>query len=177
METVLKDLGKYKSNILTSLLNSDDIKDIITDGKYDEEEWYGINDDDNGILYKQIFPALYIDETQTEVKSYICFDTECPRIPTGTTKNVKIIVWCLCHKQHMRYNKKGYWGNRADILADAVEQTLREFEKNNIKKGKGKYGIGSLQLESVTIRSSDNKKYYGRQLVFNAPDFLFKDKE
>ena len=49
METVLKDLGKYKSNILTSLLNSDDIKDIITDGKYDEDEWYGINDDDNGI--------------------------------------------------------------------------------------------------------------------------------
>ena len=44
---------KYKSNILTSLLNSDDIKDIITDGKY-EDEWYRINDDDNGILYKQI---------------------------------------------------------------------------------------------------------------------------
>ena len=54
---------------------------------------------------------------------------------------------------------------------------IQLFEKNNMKKGKGKYGIGSLQLESVTLRSSDNKKYYGRQLVFNAPDFLFKDKE
>ena len=43
METVLKDLGKYKSNILTSLLNSDDIKDIITDGKYDEDEFRSLS--------------------------------------------------------------------------------------------------------------------------------------
>lgn len=165
-------MGFYKNGLLSPILNSDDIKDILVGQNYSDEMWYG-NDDNHGILYKQIFPYLYIDETQTKVNAFICFETDMPRIPTATIKDMKLIVWCLCHKDCMKYSKKGYFGDRADILADAVERAIRQSEQENEKKGRSKFGIGNLKLESVTYLTSLNKEYYGRQMIFTTPDFKF----
>lgn len=175
IETVIKDIGSYKNSFLSSVLNSVDIKDIMLVGEeYSDDMWYGVDDNDYGIVYRQIFPYLYIDETQTKVNTYICFETEIPRISSATIKDVKLIVWCLCHKKCMKYSKKGYSGTRADILADAVERTLHQTEVDSQDKGKSKFGIGKLHLDSVTYITSQNKEYYGRQLVFTVPEFKTK---
>lgn len=169
--TIVKDMGSYKNEFLSPILNSDDIKDIMLVGEeYSDDMWYGIDDDD-GIVYRQIFPYLYIDETQTQVNTYICFETDIPNIPTATIKDMKLIVWCLCHKRCMKYSKNGYSGTRADILADAVERTLRQAEADSQNKGRSKFGIGKLHLESVTYMASQYKDYYGRQMIFTVPDF------
>lgn len=177
-DTVLRDIGLYKEKILSSLLDSDDIKDILLiEENYTDELWYGKEDDDSdyGIQYKQIFPFLYIDETQTKVKSYLCFDIDTPSFNSRSTKEIKIIIWCICHKDNMKFSKTGYSGTRADILADAVERALRNSE-TIINDGKitARFGIGDLHLDSVTQLSSQNKVYYGRQLIFTTPDFMIK---
>lgn len=171
-ETIIKDMGSYKNGFLSPILNSDDIKDIMLVGEeYSDDMWYGVDDDDYGIVYRQIFPYLYIDETQTKVNTYICFETDIPRIPTETIKDMKLIVWCLCHKRCMKYSKKGYSGTRVDILADAIERTLYQSEIDSQNKGKAKFGIGKLHLDSVTYMAPQNKEYYGRQMIFTVPDF------
>lgn len=166
-EVVLKDIGLIKNRILPLLLNSNDVMEIILGKGYTNEQVWGNddNDEDYGIVYRQVFPYLYIDDTQTEVLSYLCYEVDVPRIPTGTIKEMKIIVWAYCHKDCMKYSKKGFLGTRADILADAVERVLCDSNK---------FGIGKLHLDSVTYLNSVNKEYYGRQLIFTVPDFKAK---
>lgn len=118
-------------------------------------------DDVESLIYSQIFPYLYTDETQTEVLPYLCIEVDIPRIPTNTVKDMKLIVWAYCHKEGMRYSKKGYIGTKVDILADMIERQLRESDK---------FGIGKLQLQSVSYFFPSNK-YYGKQLIYNMPDF------
>lgn len=158
--SILKDMGSYKNTLLSALINSDDICELLFNKKpYDE-------DDVENLIYTQIFPYLYIDETQTEVMTYLCFEVDMPRIPTGTVKDMKLIIWAYCHKDTMKYSKKGYSGTKVDILADMVESQLRESDK---------FGIGKLQLLSCTY-FSPNSKYYGKQLVYNMPDFKISNR-
>lgn len=166
-ETVLKDIGLMKNRILPLLLSSTDIMEILLGKGYTQEQVWGAdnNDNDYGIVYKQIFPYLYIDDTQTEVLSYLCFEIDIPRIPTATIKEMKLIIWVYCHKGCMNYSHKTFLGTRADILADAIERELGNSQK---------FGIGKMHLESATNLTSSNKHYYGRQLVFTVPDFKTK---
>lgn len=168
METsVNRDLGRCKNILANILVDSEDIKEIMVFGEpYSDEMWYGKDNDENdfGIIYKQIFPHLYASETQTRVKPFIFFETNIYRIPTSAIKDIKITIWCLCHKNCMQFSKKGYLGTRADILADAVERSLNDTYR---------FGIGKLRLESVTNMSVlDN--YYGREMIFTCPDFKEK---
>lgn len=157
-EAVLKDIGLYKNRLISTFLNSDDItKLLLNKNIYSEEEV-------DNLLYSQVFPYLYVDETQTEVLSYLCLEVNIPRIPTTTIKDVQIIIWAYCHKDCMQYSKKGFLGTRADILADMVERELRDSDR---------FGIGKLKLTSVS-HFFPNNKYYGREMRFTIPDFKVK---
>lgn len=156
-ETVLKDIGIYKNNISPLFLDSQDICELLLGKGYTDEN---ITD----LMYTQIFPYLYIDETQTDVLSYLCFEVNIPRIPTANIKDIQIIIWAYCHKDIMKYSKKGYSGSRTDILADMVERVLRDSYD---------FGIGKLHLDSVGC-INPHSKYYGRQLIFTVPDFRVK---
>lgn len=153
--SILKDMGKYKNTLISALISSDDICELMFNKKTYTEE------DVDNLIYTQIFPYLYTDETQTEVLPYLCIDVDVQRIPTGTIKDMRLFVWCYCHKEGMKYSKKGYSGTKVDILADMVERQLRESDE---------FGIGKLQLVSCTHFFPHNK-YYGKQLVYSMPDF------
>lgn len=165
--TIIKDIGLYKNRLVNLLLQSPDICEALLGLGYTEEDVFGDenDDDDYGIVYRQVFPYLYIDETQTTVLPYLCLEVDIPRVPTRTIKDMKIIIWCYCHRDCMKYSKKGYLGTRADILSDMVERQLRSSEK---------FGIGLLQLDSVTYLSNTNSNYYGRQMIFTISDFTIK---
>lgn len=156
--TVLKDIGSCKQRLLTAVVNDDDICGLLLDKKSYTE------DDVDGLMYTQIFPYLYTDETQTETLTYLCFEVDVPRFSSGTVKDLKMIVLAYCHKGIMKYSKKGYYGTRVDILADMVERKLRDSYD---------FGIGKPELVSVT-NFFPNNKYYGRQLVYNIPEFKIK---
>lgn len=153
--SILKDMGSYKNTLLSYFINCDEICELMFNKKPYTE------DDVDNLIYSQIFPYLYVDDTQDEVLSYLCIEVSVPRIPTGTIKDMKLIIWAYCHKDGMKYSKKGYSGTKADILADMVERVLRDSNK---------FGIGRLQLMSCE-HFFPNNKYYGRQLIYNIPDF------
>lgn len=154
MSQILKDIGTCKSAIINSILNDAEIMELMIGKKFTDEQV-------ENIVYNQVFPYLYIDETQTETKTYICCEVNVPRIPTNTIKDMVITIWVFCHKDIMKYSKKGYRGTRTDILADMIERNLRDSDK---------FGIGKVHLDSATC-ISPNTKLYGRQLVFTIPDF------
>lgn len=153
--SVLKDMGCYKSNLISAFLKSNEICELlINKTDYSDDE---IDD----LLYTHIFPYLYIDEVQTEVKTYICFEVDIPKFSTGTIKDMKLIIWIYSHKEDMKYSKQGYCGTKVDILADIIERQLRDSDE---------FGIGKLEIVSCTY-FIPNKKYYGKQLIYNMPDF------
>lgn len=159
MLQILKDIGVCKSAIINSLLNDNEIIEVMLGKNFTNEQV-------ENIVYDQVFPYLYIDETQTETKAYICCEVNIPRIPTNTIKDMTITIWAFCHKDIMKYSKKGYRGTRTDILADMIERNLRDSDK---------FGIGKVHLDSVTC-ISPNTKLYGRQMIFTIPDFKIKEK-
>lgn len=148
--TVLKDIGSCKQRLLTAVVNDDDICGLLLNKKSYTE------DDVDGLMYTQIFPYLYTDETQTETLTYLCFEVDVPRFSSGTVKDLKMIVLAYCHKDIMKYSKKGYYGTRVDILADMVERKLRDSYD---------FGIGKPELVSVT-NFFPNNKYYGVSLQY-----------
>lgn len=157
-EVVLKDIGVYKNRLVSAILNSNNIIQLLLNkDTYSDEE---VDD----LMYTQVFPYLYVDGTQTSVLSYLCIEINIPRIPTNTIKDIQIIVLAYCHKDCMKYTKKGYLGTRADILADMVERELRDSDR---------FGIGKLRLTSVS-HFFPNNKYYGREMRFTIPDFKVK---
>lgn len=160
IKTVIRDIGSYKNHLITLLQNSQEICELLLGDNYSDE-------DVDNMVYDQLYPYLYVDETQTEVKSYLCFEVDIPRIATATIKDMKIIIWAYCHKACMKYAVKGYLGTRVDILADMVERVFHDSRD---------FGIGKLRLESVTY-FFPNSKYYGRQMIYTIPDFAVKDLE
>ena len=84
--SVLKDIGSYKNKLLSAFVTSDDICELLFNKKPYTEE------DADNLLYSQVFPYLYVDETQTDVKAYICCEVDIPRVPTGTIKDMKLIT-------------------------------------------------------------------------------------
>lgn len=151
----LKDVGIYKNRILSIILNSEDIAELLLGKGYDKETV------DDKLLYKYVFPYLYINETQTEVKSYICMEVNVPHVSNNFYKDMKIVLWCYSHKDGMRYSKKDYLGTKSDILADMIDRRLNSSKD---------FGIGRLKLDSEThIIPSNN--YYGRQLIYTCTEF------
>lgn len=166
--TTLKDLGLYKNYLLNMIIQSDDIKDAMFVDKNKESKKHG---NLNQLIYKQIFPYLYVDETQTEVLPYICIEDDIPRVPTSTVKNMQLTIWAYAHKDCMQYdyyNYSGdYIGDRPDALCDMIDRIIMS-EENYYS-----FGIGKPELKSVGHLFPQNK-YYGRQLIYEIPDFKSK---
>lgn len=156
--TVLKDMGTYKDQLISTFANDADICELLLNKQTYTE------DDAGKLMYTQIFPYLYTDKDQADVLSYLCFEVDVAKIATNTIKDMKLIIWSYCHKDIMQYSKEGYSGTRVDILCDMVERQIRDYYK---------LGIGKAELVSVT-NFSPNDKYYGKQIVYNIPDFKIK---
>ena len=156
----LKDIGVYKNRLLTTIMNSEDICELILGKGYDKENI------DEKLVYKHVFPYLYVDDAQTETKTYICVEVSVPRTMDFTYKDMTIDIWCYCHKGIMKYSKKGFLGTRVDIVSDMIDRLLNS--SNN-------YGIGRLKLVSC-IPLNISKTHYGRHLTYKCAEFNIEKK-
>lgn len=150
---ILYDTASYKTELLSTLTGSADICELLLNSSTYTA------DDVNNLMYTQVFPYLYSDESQTDVLPYLCIEVDITKAPTNTVKDMQLTIWAYCHKDDMKYSKEGYFGTKADILSDMVERSLRESNKS---------GIETLKLQSVT-NLSPNEKYYGKQLIYTIP--------
>lgn len=153
-----KSRSLIKSQISKILFDSDEIYNILT-----EKVKNGTFKQQFAEYDKHVKSHLFVDDTLTDKGSYIFFDVALPQIrPRITT--CKIYVFVICHRDILDgFRLDGYFGNRADILTELVEETL--LDAGNVHS----YGIGQLNLEAVDIYNTAN--YYGAQLIFDVPNF------
>lgn len=154
----IKERGLFKQNIKNMLFASDDVMRVLVDNF-------------EGLTAKQkrekflesVKSHLFIDDTLTEKGTYIFFDIVVQNI-ASQTKECKIVMYLVCHRDLLDdFELEGFYGNRADVLSQAVERAL--LNKENAKQ----FGIGDLLLSSVDIYNSSN--YYGVQMIFDAECF------
>lgn len=74
-------------------------------------------------------------------------------------------MYAICHRDILEnYSKDGYFGNRADILSQMIEDALLN-DPDTVKD----FGIGDLILKSVDIYNAT--RFYGTIMTFEVPTF------
>ena len=111
--------GKFKTEISTALYKNQNIRDLIlgnTDGMSSRQIQIAFKD--------HVKSHLFIDDTITDATSYIFYDVRLPFMHS-TTKTCQVVMYAICHRDILEtYSKDGYYGDRADILAQMIEDTL-----------------------------------------------------
>ena len=153
-----KERGLYKTRISNALLKSNNIKEIILGDTSELKP--------KEILTKfknHVNSHLFIDETIKDTSTYIFFDVVMPQL-RPQTKSIQLYVYAICHRDILEnYQKEGYYGNRADILSEMIEETL--LDEDIVKE----FGIGDLELDNVDIYNSTT--FYGCIMVFSVHNF------
>lgn len=153
-----KERGEYKTRILNALLKSDNIKDLM----------FG---DKNDLTPKELFSEfrnhinshLFVDDTIKDTSTYIFFDVIMPRM-RPQVKSIQVLMYAICHRDILEnYSKEGYYGNRADILSEMIEEVL--IDESIVKE----FGIGDLELDNVDIYNSTT--FYGCIMSFSVHNF------
>lgn len=153
-----KERGKYKMRIAKALLESNNIKDLILGDTSGKKQIEVIKD-----FKKHVKSHLFIDETIKETETFIFYDIAVPAL-RPQVKELRLIVYCICHRDILEnYEKEDYYGNRADILSQMVEEIL--IDENIVKQ----FGIGDLTLDSVNIYNSTT--FYGCIMDFSVHNF------
>lgn len=151
--------GKFKQEIHTALYKSNNIKELLLDNMANMS-----TSDTRNLFKEHVKSHLFIDDTITETKSFIFYDVRMPNMHTNI-KNCQIILYAICHRDILdNYEKEGYYGNRADILSQMIEDCLI-----NDKEVSNSFGIGELSLDSVDIYNAT--RFYGCIMTFSVPDF------
>lgn len=151
--------GEFKQEINTALYKSDDIKELLLG------DTSGMSTSDKQELFKKhVKSHLFIDDTIEETDSFIFYDVRFPNLAENI-KNCQVVLYAICHRDILDdYVKDGYFGNRADILSQMIEDCLiNDAEVAN------SFGIGKLSLDSVDLYNST--RFYGVVMIFNVPNF------
>lgn len=158
-EKTTAERGKFKEEIHSALYKSQDIKDLLL-GDLGGMSTSKIQTD----FKNHVKSHLFIDDTIEDTDSFIFYDVRIPFLHSNT-KECQIILYAICHRDILDdYYREGYYGNRADILSQMIENCLINDEDTA-----NSFGIGKLSLDSVDIYSST--KFYGCIMTFSVPNF------
>lgn len=151
--------GKFKQEITSALYKSADIRDLLLG------DTSGMSTSDKQKSFrKHVKSHLFIDDTIEETDSFIFYDVRLPDLATQI-KDCQVVLYAICHRDILDdYVKEGYFGNRADILSQMIEDCLI-----NDEEVANSFGIGKLSLDSVDLYNAT--RFYGVVMIFNVPDF------
>ena len=151
--------GKFKQESTSALYKSADIRDLLLG------DTSGMSTSDKQKSFrKHVKSHLFIDDTIEETDSFIFYDVRLPDL-AAQIKDCQVILYAICHRDLLDdYVKEGYFGNRADILSQMIEDCLI-----NDEEVANSFGIGKLSLDSVDLYNAT--RFYGVVMIFNVPDF------
>lgn len=151
--------GKFKEEISSALYKSSNIRELLLG------DTSGMSASEVRARFKEhVKSHLFIDDTIEEATSFIFYDVIFPRLHTNV-KDCCVVMYLICHRDILDdYVKENYYGNRADILTQMVEDAL--INDDEVAKS---FGIGRLTLDSVDIYNS--RRFYGCMMTFTVPDF------
>lgn len=158
-EKQILDRGKFKMEIHSALYKSKNIVELLL-GDVSNMTSSQIQEQ----FKDHVKSHLFIDDTITDKTSFIFYDVVIPKFG-ATIKDLKIVMYAICHRDILDdYEKEGFYGNRADILAEMIEDVLI-----NDKEVSNSFGIGELTLEGLEIYNA--VRFYGCALTFGVPNF------
>lgn len=122
-----------------------------------------------------IFDYNFVDDTISDTRTYIFVETDIDTIVDSMFSMFNLYVCIFSHKTLVRLSDKttptlqdvikdGYYGNRVDVLCDAVDRLLN---------GNKTFGIGKVNPASrghLTLYSPNNK-YYGKCLKYTVNNY------
>ena len=151
--------GKFKQEIHSALYKSDEICELLLGNTN------GISASKKRELFQDhVKSHLFIDDTIQDTGSYIFYDVRCPDLRSNT-KTCMVVMYLICHRDILdNYSKEGYYGNRADVLSQMVENALLNDQDvvNN-------FGIGELALDGTDFYNAT--RFYGYLMRFSVPSF------
>lgn len=147
----LNELFDYKNRFMKDLCCNESVVKLITD-KEDSKV------PNHTLAYSQIFPFEFVPETVDNGQTFVCFDVDIVDVQNKTFYTPVLYVWVFTHKSKLHLPEGGV---RTDALA---------VEINRFLNGSRFYGLGELELKSVT-RFSPINDYQGRALAYVARDF------
>lgn len=158
-QRTIADRGLFKENIQTALYKNNDIKELILGdltGKKQSEIMKEFKD--------HVKSHLFIDDTIEETGSFIFYDVGLPFVHPEI-KTCQVTMYIIVHRDILEdYTKEGYRGNRADILAEMVQDTLL-----NDAEVCRSFGIGPMEIYALYPYNS--RRFYGVQIIFEVPNF------
>ena len=155
----ISDCGKFKEEIQTALYKNTELRSLLIN---DSESMSAKQKQDE--FRKHVFSHLFVDDTIEETDSFIFYDVHFPYL-TSNVKECRVIMYVICHRDILdNIYVDGYYGNRADILSQMVEDALI----NDLKTAFS-FGIGRLVLDKIEIYNAN--RFYGRILTFDVPSF------
>lgn len=186
----LRSLGNFKDTMMNILFNFEDVRRLtmprLDDDRFDESdnffggalEWTNPTD---GLIERvnlsgHCFDVPYIDETIIDNRALITLESYVTRIEGEHIKEVALDIFAFSNKSfiHMPvsekafYIKKGYSGNRVDMMISAIELAIKQRSRE--------FGIGKIMLapRNPVVPYEPQKDFYGKKITFLCSDFFIK---
>lgn len=185
MNNPLVSLGLIKEAVGNILMINDDVSELVmpymdNDDYSFEDNWFGskIGKDINGQMkdnrllgHCKLVP--YIDETITDTRTLILMETY-PYISTSII-DYTLVLNIVCHRDVVEldddeksvWKKKGYAGNRIDMIAQAINKALTDESVID------DFGIGKMELDTRVSQGQSfkpNTNFYGRTFVYRVDE-------
>ena len=154
----IEDRGLFKEKVQTALYKNDEIKELLLGDLTGKSQSEIISE-----FKEHVKSHLFIDDTIEETGSFIYYDVALPFVHP-TIKTCQLTVYVIVHRAILEdYYKEGYHGNRADILAEMVQDTLMDKDTSL------DFGIGPMEIYALYPYNS--RRFYGVQIIFEVPNF------
>lgn len=186
MENPLVSLGLIKEAVGNILMTNNDVSSLampyLDDEDYSfEDNWFGCKIGKN--IHGQVKDSRllghckdvpYMDETITDTRSIILMETYPASISTSII-DYTLVINVICHRDVIKldddekseWRKKGYAGNRLDMICQAINLALTD------ESIKDSFGIGTMRLDTRTSQLQSfkpNTNFYGRTMVYRIDD-------
>lgn len=178
-------LGLIKEAVGNILMTNDDVSELVMpfldDDDYSfEDNWFGSKIGKNiqgqvkdNRLLGHCKDVPYMDETITDTRSLILMETYAN--VTTSIIDYTLVINVICHRDVVEldddeksdWRKKGYAGNRIDMICQAINNALTD---DMIKDS---FGIGAMSLDTRVSQMQSfkpNTNFYGRTLVYRIDD-------
>jgi len=144
-------LGKYKEDVLSQLLNNENINNLLLDGEANQD-----------LMYNQVFPCFCNPDLTNESKTFLMVDGFI-REETNTVQKMVIDIKYFTNYAKIQYSLDGFYGTRLDILTTLIDGVMTQPNLFGI----GRFNSGDRQI----IYPTDDGKWLGYVLQYTVPDF------
>lgn len=145
----LEDIYSYKNQLMTELLNTQSIVELIKDDTVSDAA---------DLAYTQVFPYEYIPDEAKPAQTFICFDIDMQKPIGKTFFTLTLNVWVFSHRSKLRLPDNSI---RTDRLCSEICKKMHNIQK---------YRVKAFELESVK-KFAPAAEYQGKVLSFNAKEF------